>query len=221
MTEEKDELNSETTIPFDEDTWAQLPALLAHLPEPVHINVWGDPTASATDAEASNLCQTLADRFETITMKNLPRRINYDYWPVLGIMRGTADDYEDVGVRIIGLPNGYQMTSFIAAIQAVSFKGMTSEATTRIQLAKLEKEVRIEVITSADNEAGALMTQPLFNMAAVNANVRVFMIMSDQFPVVLERYSVNYVPHTVINHKVHIEGVVDEKGILEHIAKAL
>lgn len=221
MTAESEDKNLESENPFDAETWAQLPALLAHLPEPVHINVWADATAAAFDAEAVQLCQTLAEHFDTITMQNLPRRINYDYWPVLGVMRGTPDAYEDVGVRLIGLPQGFAMTSLITAVQAVSFQGMTSEALTRIQLAKLEKEVRIEIITAADNEAGALMTQPLFNMAAVNPHLRVFMIMADQFPVIIERYSVNYLPHTVINGRVHLEGVVEEKEILQHIARAV
>ena len=221
MTEEIKETGTENENPFDAETWAQLPALLEHLPEPVHINVWGDATASEVDAEAIRLCQTLADRFDTISTQNFPRRINYDYWPVLGIMHGRQADHRDVGVRLIGLPSGFGMTSFITAVQAVSFQGMTSEALTRIQLAKLEKEIRIELITASDNEAGALMAQPLFNMAAVNPNLRVFMIMADQFPVILERYSVNFLPHTVINGRIHIEGVVEEKEILEHIAKAI
>lgn len=221
MTGERDENTPETTNPFDAETWAQLPALLAHLPEPIHINVWGEAAASAQDAEAIRMCQTLADHFDTITMQNLPRRINYDYWPVLGIMRGRPDAYEDVGVRIIGLPQGFGMTSFITAVQAVSFKGMTSEALTRMQLAKLKEDIRFELITAEDNEAGALMAQPLFNMAAVNPHIRVFMIMAEQFPVIIERYSVNYLPHTVINNRVHIEGVVAEKEILAHIAKVV
>ena len=219
MSESLKDKNNENENPFDAETWAQLPSLLAHLPEPVHINVWGDPTAAEREAEAVRLCRTLADHFETITMQNLPRRVNYDYWPVLGIMRGTAENYEDVGVRIIGLPHGYGMTAFITAVQSVSFRGMTSEALTRIQLANLEEEVRMELITAVDNEAGALMSQPLFNMAVVNPHIRVFMIMADQFPVIIERYSVNYLPHTVLNGRVHIEGVVEEKEILEHIAK--
>lgn len=211
---------NETTNPFDSETWAQLPALLDHLPEPVHLVVWADETFPH-DAEAVRLCRVLAAHFDGISTQTLPRRVNYDYWPVLGIMHGTPEGYKDVGVRLIGLPNGYPMTSFIAAVQAVSFRGMTSEALTRIQLSKLQKEVRVEVITAADNEAGALMAQPLFNMAVVSPHVRVFMIMADQFPVIVERYSVNYLPHTVVNGRVHIEGVVNEKEILQHIARAI
>ena len=65
------------------------------------------------------------------------------------------------------------------------------------------------------------MTQMIFNMAAANSHVRSFMIMSDQFPDAVMRYSVNYVPHTVVNGRVHVEGIVDEATLLEHIAKAV
>lgn len=204
---------------FDADSWAELPNLLGHLPEPVHLVVWGDPT-NPIEAEAVRLCAVLAERFAALTTETLPRRPTYHYWPVIGIMRPTAVGYDDLGLRIIGLPNGYAMTSFITAIQAVSFRGMTSEAVTRIRLNKLAQPIEIQMITDANNEAGALMAHPLFNMAVSSPLVRVFMIMGDQFPAILDRYSVQYVPHTIINGRVHIEGVVDEAIIMRHIGQA-
>jgi alkyl hydroperoxide reductase subunit AhpF len=206
---------------FDAETWEQLPALLGHLPQPVHLVVWGDETAAQQDQDAVILCQTLAEHFGKITFQQLPRRVNYDYWPVIGVMQGTAENWQDLGLRMIGLPNGYQMTSLITAVQAVSFRGMTSEATTRIKLTRLAQEVSIELITAADNEAGALMAHPLFNMAVVSPHIRVYMIMADQFPAIVHKYSVSYLPHTVMNGRVHIEGVVDEDAILQHIGKAV
>src|SRR5690606_1690811 len=117
---------------------------------------------------------------------------NYAYWPVIGVMRPTAVGYDDLGLRIIGLPNGYAITSLITAIQAVSFRGMTSEAVTRIRLNKLEQEIKIELITDANNEVGALMAHPLFNMAVTTPAIRVFLVMADQFPAILDRYSIHY-----------------------------
>jgi alkyl hydroperoxide reductase subunit AhpF len=112
------------------------------------------------------------------------------------------------------------MTSFVTAVQAVSFGGMTLEAMTRIKLKQLDKGVNIELFSAADNEAGALMAQPLFNMAVINEHIRTFFIMADQFPTAVNRYSLNYLPHMVINSRVHMEGVVDEGEILKQIATA-
>ena len=207
--------------PFDEETWAQLPELLEHLPEPVHIIMWGDPAASEAEKETAVLLQSLTERFSQLTTQTLPRRINYDFYPVLGIMGGPANEWHDFGVRLIGLPNGYAMTSFITAVQAVSFRGMTLEAMTRIKLKQLSQPINIELFSAADNEAGALMAQPLFNMAVVNEHIRTFFVMADQFPTAVDRYSLNYLPHMVLNGRVHMEGVVDEAEILKQIAIAI
>ncbi|MBK8902879.1 MAG: hypothetical protein IPM53_16945 [Anaerolineaceae bacterium] len=207
--------------PFDDETWAQLPTLLENLPEPVHLILWGDPAASEAEKETTVLLQSLTDRFHQLTYQVLPRRINYHFYPVLGVMGGPAEDWHDFGVRLIGLPNGYAMTSLITAVQAVSFRGMTLEAMTRIKLKQLTQPVNIELFSAADNEAGALMAQPLFNMAVVNEHIRTFFVMTDQFPTAVDRYSLNYLPHMVINQRVHLEGVVDENEILKQIATAV
>jgi alkyl hydroperoxide reductase subunit AhpF len=208
--------------PFDTETWAQMPAFFDHLPEPVRLIVWGDVALTKQEREAAAVCQALANQFEQLSYTLLPRRVNYPYYPVIGIMgEGEGDEWEDFGVRIIGLPEGCQMTSFVTAVQSVSFRGMTLDAKSRIHLNRLQKAVSLELLTSAENEVGAIMAQMVFNMAVVSPHIRSFMIMSDQFPEAVLRYSVNYVPHLVINGRVHIEGVVDEDTILKHIAQAI
>ena len=206
---------------FDEETWAQLPEFLGHLPEPVRLYIWGDERASPAEQEAAHLARELSERFPAIEQVLLPQRISFPHYPVIGVMGFDEDEAVDFGVRIIGLPAGYQMTSFIAAIQCVSFKGMTSEAQTRIHLHRLQDEITLELLTSAEDEAGTIMAQAIFNMAVISPMVRSYLIMADAYPEALLRYSVAHVPHLVINSRVHLEGVVDEKIILEHMAKAL
>jgi hypothetical protein len=45
--------------------------------------------------------------------------------------------------------------------------------------------------------------------------------MTDSFPDALIRYSVNDLPHTVINGRVHVEGVLEEHELLRRIAAAV
>ncbi len=71
--------------PFDNETWALLPDYFDKLPTPVQINVWGDPKAEFGEAEAVRLAETLASRFPQISAAFFPRRINYPYYPVIGI----------------------------------------------------------------------------------------------------------------------------------------
>ncbi len=141
-------------------------------------------------------------------------------------MAGTVEEQADLGVRLIGLPAGYQMTSLIAAIQAVSFQGQSLEPKTRVQLRKLEQtheeaKVAIELLTSAEDEAGALVAKVAFGMAVASEQVRAFLVMTDAFPEAASMYSANYLPHTVINKRVHFEGVLDEPEMLRQIARAV
>lgn len=136
------------------------------------------------------------------------------------------EEQTDPGLRLIGLPAGYQMTSLIAAIQAVSFQGQSLEPVTRVQLRKLEQtrpeaRLAIELLTSAEDEAGALVAKVAFGMAVASEQVRTFLVMTDAFPEAASMYSARYLPHTVINKRVHFEGVLDEPEMLRQIAKAL
>ena len=212
----------EVEIPrFDDDTWEMLPSFFEHLPKSVLLNIWGDANSSISVSEALKLAQDLSQRFERIEHQILPMRVNFDYYPVIGIFGIVEDAPHDYGVRIIGLPVGYQMTSLIAGIQAVSFQGSTSEAKTRIQLHRLAQPVDLELFTSAEDESGALMASAIFNMAVVNEHVRAYLVMRDEFPTAAVRYSVDSVPHLVINGKGHIQGMVEEETILKSIASVL
>ena len=212
--------NPEQSI-FEGDSWSELSSIFSHLPEPVMLTVWGDGDGSHGERQAAHLCQTLADNFDTIQFRLLPRRVNYPYYPVIGVMGYQEEEEVDFGVRIIGLPAGYQMTSLITAIQAVSFRGATVEPGTRIKMHKLAADVTLELMSAADNEGGPLVAKIIFGLAVINPHVRSYLIMSDRFPEANLRYSVNIIPHLVINGRVHLEGVVDEDAVVRHIAKAV
>lgn len=213
--------DNQPPLQFDDETWAQLPEILGKLPEPVQLHIWGDPAASPAEQEAARLAETLALRFPNITYRHFPRRVNYPYYPVIGVMGlDTAAEPVDYGLRLVGLPAGYQMTSLITAIQAVAFRGMTSEAKTRIWLHRLAADVTIELIAAASVEPAAMVAHPAFNMAVASTKVRTYLIMADAFPEILTRYSIRELPHTVINGRLHLGGVVDEETLAKQVVQA-
>lgn len=207
--------------PFDAETWAQLPTFFEKLTEPVQMVMLGDPSATPAEYEAARLCRALAARFDTLTFELRPRRADYPFYPLLSFMAQKDGNWQDVGVRIVGVPNGYQMTSLVAAIQAVSFRGMTLEATTRLKLYNLATNVHIEVFTAADDQSGAVVAHTAFSMAANHRHVWATLVMADAFPQAVVQYSIYSVPHVTINGRIHIQGVVDEETLLQHIVKAV
>ncbi len=210
-------------VPFDDETWRQLPGFLDNLPESVCLHVWADEGGEPAEREAVRLAYVLAERSPRLSYRLFPRRENYPYYPVIGVMGGTSVASRDDGLRIIGLPLGYQLTSLIAAIQAVAFRGQTLEPTTRIRLSRLpaDADIAIELLTSAADEWGGVAAKTVFGMAAASPRVRAFLIMTDLFPEAAQRYSVTALPHVVINRRVHFSGPPDEAALLRHIGLAL
>jgi len=207
--------------PFDAETWAMLPSFFDELPNPVTIHCWGDPNAGEGEREAKILLDALSEKFEGIDRAYFPRRINYPYYPVIGVFGRAGDVAVDYGVRIIGLPKGVQMTSLISAIQAVSFRGVTIEAKSRIRLGSLEQDIRLELLTSQEDESGTMMAKTIFGLAVASPRIRSFLIMADTFPEASQRYSAAYLPHLVINGRVHVDRYVEEEEMLRNISLAL
>jgi hypothetical protein len=98
---------------------------------------------------------------------------------------------------------------------------MTLEAKTRIQLKGLQTAVRLELITDAKDEVGGMMAHLIFSLAAANPFVRSHLIMGDQFPEAVWRYSVDQIPHLVVNGRSHITGAIEEGKLMKEIAAAL
>ncbi len=198
----------------------ELAGFLQELPNPVRIHYWGLEDASPEENEALRLCRALADRFANIELRTFARKANYRYYPVLGFVGLDAGQKTDYGVRIIGLPNGYQLTSLIAAIQAVSFRGVTLEPLTRIKLQKLETDITLELITADSDEYGGIVAKTAFGLAVASERVRAFLIMSNMFPEAAIQNSAYTLPHLVVNGRIHLSGVADEETILQHIGRA-
>jgi alkyl hydroperoxide reductase subunit AhpF len=217
-----------TTVPypFDAETWALLPGYFDKLPRTVHLHVWGSERESEDERETAVLCRTLADHFEKIQFRLFPRRVTYDYYPVIGVMGEDETVTEgpetvDYGVRIVGWPVSYQLTSLITAIQVVSFRGQTLEPKTRIQLRGLNQDVSLQILSAADNETGALVAKSAFGFCLAHEKIRAYLIMADRFPEAMFKFSVNRLPHTIINGRYHVDGPLSEEDLLKHIARAV
>jgi alkyl hydroperoxide reductase subunit AhpF len=208
---------------FDHATWGTLDGFLRHLPRTVRLVVWGDETRSVEEREAIRLGQKLAERYDVVNSEQRDRLPTYGYYPVLAVMLDGEDGVLDDGVRFIGLPAGYQINSLVGAIQAVSFRASNLEARTRIQLSRLPAEARadLEVFTSADDEEGPLVATLAAGLAVASTQVRAFLIAADVYPEAAIRYSVRTLPHTVIDGRVHLQGVTDEDGMVRQIFRAV
>ena len=73
----------------------------------------------------------------------------------------------------------------------------------------------------AEDEAGAVVAKAAFGAAAATERIRTFLIVTDYFPEAAQRYSAAYLPHTVINKRVHFNGVLEEHELVRQIERAV
>lgn len=209
---------------FAGESWSKLIGFLEELPRPVRLVVWAAEEGGRFEREALHLARSLAERFDVLQFEQRDRVPKHFHYPVTGFMGLDEDANEtDFGVRLVGLPAGYQINSLVGAIQAVSFRASNLEGSTRIRLSRLPPQARVdlEVFTAAEDEAGVLVATLAAGLAVASAQVRAFVVMADVFPDIAQRYSVRNLPHTVINGRVHVEGILDEEGMLRQIARAM
>lgn len=124
---------------------------------------------------------------------------------------------KDYGVRIYGIPYGYELQTFIEAIISVS-KGTTD-------LSEKTKEVLKDIKTPVQIKVFVTLTCPHCPGAAAIAHklavecdlIKAEVIESSEFPDLALKYNVIGVPKVIINEKVDFVGEFNEDLFAEHV----
>ena len=124
---------------------------------------------------------------------------------------------KDYGVRIYGIPYGYELQTLVEAIVNVS-KGTTdlSEKTKSI-LADVKAPVHIQVFVTLTCPHCPTAAAVAHKLAIESDFVRADVIDSSEFPQLAQKYSVMGVPKIVINEKVEFVGAFSEDLFAEHV----
>ena len=123
---------------------------------------------------------------------------------------------KDYGVRIYGIPYGYEIQTLIEAIVNVS-RGKTD-------LSDKTKEILVDIKTPVHIQVFVTLTCPHCPSAAAIAHklavesdmIRADVIDATEFPQLAQKYNVIGVPKVVINEKVEFVGAFNEDLFAEH-----
>jgi glutaredoxin-like protein len=124
---------------------------------------------------------------------------------------------KDYGVRIYGLPYGYELQTLIDAIVNVS-KGTTdlSDKTKKI-LEEIKTPVHIQVFVSLTCPHCPAAAAVAHKLAIESSLIKADVISTSEFPDLAMKYNVIGVPKVVINDKVDFIGAFDEDLFAENI----
>lgn len=124
---------------------------------------------------------------------------------------------KDYGVKIYGIPYGYELQTLIQAIINVS-KGKTDLANkTKSILAEVKVPVHIQVFVSLTCNHCPAAAAVAHKLAIESDFVRADVIDSSEFTPLAQKYAVMGVPKIIINEKIEFVGAFNEDLFAEHV----
>ena len=124
---------------------------------------------------------------------------------------------KDYGVRIYGIPYGYELQTLIEAVVIVS-NGKTdlSDKTKQI-LVDVKAPVHIQVFVSLTCNHCPVAAAIAHKLAVESDFIRADVINGSEFPQLAQKYAVMGVPKIIINEKTEFVGAFNEDLFAEHV----
>lgn len=160
--------------------------------------------------------QLTVEVYDFVADKEKADELQIDKIPAIAVIGA-----EDYGVRFYGIPSGYEFTSLLHTIRAVSAGKAELSAEGMQSLAELTEPVHVQVFITPTCPYCSSAVMLAHQMAIASPMVRADMVEAQEFPHLSNKYQVMGVPRTVINETVHIEGAAPEPMVLAKLQEAL
>ncbi len=123
----------------------------------------------------------------------------------------------DYGIRIYGLPYGYEFKPFTELLLEVSRGETDLSAENKRKLATIKKDAHIQVFVLLTCPYCPMVTRSAFKFAIESDHVRVDMTDIQIFPNLGQKYHVEGTPKTVINEKTDFSGAISEDLFVQQL----
>lgn len=140
--------------------------------------------------------------------------------PAIAIIRG-GEQPKDYGIRLFGVPSGYEFSSLIENIMMVSKGESGLSAETKAWVQALEEPVHMQVFVTPTCPYCPQAVIMAHQLAMESDLITADMVEAIEFPDLSNRYQVQGVPRTVINDDFHMEGAAPEPMLLGKLQEAV
>jgi glutaredoxin-like protein len=127
---------------------------------------------------------------------------------------------KDYGVRIYGIPYGYELQTLTEAVINVSRGKTDLSDKTKAILAEVKASVHIQVFVSLTCPHCPVAAAIAHKLAVESDFVRADVIDGNEFPQLAQKYAVTGVPKIIINEKIEFMGAFNEDLFAEHVLLA-
>ena len=197
---------------------------LAELANPVRLVMFTQEFECEYCTETQQLVEEVAALSDQLTAeihnfvvdKDKADELGVDKIPAIAVIGA-----EDYGVRLYGIPSGYEFAALLHAIRMVAAGNPELSDETMAALADLADPVHIQVFVTPTCPYCSASVVLAHQMAVASPNVRADMVEAMEFPQLAVKYQVMGVPRTVINDVAHIEGAAPEPMVMQKLQEAL
>jgi glutaredoxin-like protein len=209
----------------------QIEEAFGEMKEPVEVLYFGSQDQCDTCAETQQLLEEVTAVNDKIQQsvydlqenRDIAERFNVTNAPGIVIAAKNDADVKNLGVQFSGTPSGYEFSTLINDILAVSRRNSGLTETTREFLKQLDQPVHLQVFVTPSCPYCPRAVLLAHQMAMENPQmIRAEGVEATEFPELANRFNVRGVPQTVINSGAGIVvGAVPEQNLLAEIMRAL
>ncbi|MHC4251629.1 MAG: protein disulfide oxidoreductase, partial [Planctomycetota bacterium] len=128
---------------------------------------------------------------------------------------------KDYGIRLFGVPAGYEFSTLIEDIVMVGKREHGLPEDVVKELAKVNSPVHMQVVVSPTCPYCPRAVLTAHRFAMVSDHIRGDMVEGSEFPHLVVKYGVQGVPHTVINEEHSFVGALPEAEAAKAVLKAI
>jgi glutaredoxin-like protein len=190
----------------------------ANVVRPVKLVMFTQEFECAYCRETRELLEELVELSDLVTLEVLDfmadeataGEFGIDKIPAIAVVHAGDDGDEDFGIRLYGIPSGYEFTSLLEAIKLVgSGQHGLSDATLET-LANATEPIHLQVFVTPTCPYCPQAVVLAHHLAFASSLVTADMVEATEFPHLSNKYQVMGVPRTVINDDTHVEGAAPE-----------
>lgn len=189
---------------FNDEVRRKLTDILEGLKDEVNIAFFTQEYECASCRDAHAFAEEFAElsdkikleTFEFVRDKAEAEKYGVDKIPAMVIL---DKDKKDYGVRFYGIPGGYEINSFLTALNELSGNRDELPEELRKRIRAIDKDVHIQVFVTATCPycPGAVVTG--HRLAMENPHIKADMVDATIYPELSIKYAVRGVPKIVIN----------------------
>ena len=209
---------------IDAETQEQLKAEFGALKNPVRLAVFSQTLDLPESEQVRRLVEEVAGLDPRLSLESYNFVLDREKVDTLKVARIPAIAVlgadKDFGIRLYGMPSGYEFGALVDAILDVSSgqSGLAEE--TRAALAELTRPIHLQVFSTPTCPYCPRAVQLAFRFAIESDKVSADGVEVTGYPDLARRYRVSSVPKTVVGDDVEFVGAVPEATLLKHVQQA-